>query len=81
MNNIHNAIGYIPKEDYRYRKKKLAHISLKLRYADSSTVNSMYNYSITGFTASLVSFLLVSFWHSLFFFVLKCNDKGIAHVH
>lgn len=48
-------------------KKKLAHISLKLRYADSSTVNSMYNYSITGFTASLVSFLLVSFWHSLFF--------------
>lgn len=23
MNNIHNAIGYIPKEDYRYRKKKI----------------------------------------------------------
>lgn len=48
-------------------EKKLAHILLKLRYADSSTVNSMYNYSITGFAASLVSFLLVSFWRSLFF--------------
>lgn len=22
MNNIHNAIGYIPKEDFWYRKKK-----------------------------------------------------------
>lgn len=62
-------------------EKKLAHILLKLRYADSSTVNCMYNYSITGFAASLVSFLLVSFWRSLFFFVLTCNDKGIAHVH
>lgn len=31
MNNIHNAIGYIPKEDFWYRKKKMAHILLKLR--------------------------------------------------
>lgn len=33
MNNIHNAIGDLPKEDYWYSKKKkiLAHILLKLR--------------------------------------------------
>lgn len=32
MNNIHNAIGYIPKEDFWYRKKKkMAPILLKLR--------------------------------------------------